>query len=516
MSKETRPQHPLPTTARGAGTTVVPVKVRITGTPSAADLDRLTQTVARAVGRQLRAVRESREQRSTTPPASRFEVPGPAASAPADHEAFVLGAKGFGADATVVTGRNAERVDPADRAHAARPDPSTSAAQPVSAAPGADKMRRLLQVVQADSNHRAQPDVGDPRLRPPLGPVGVAKHAQWQAEEQLRVDGPDNIFNPRYRWQRFAEVMRGVVARAQDDPATYLAVSRAVAELYIGAYDETRSLNYTLDREQLRPLDLAAADVAELDRIFRSTGLAPQDIPVRDWYFDDGTGRAAHGRNLTEREAVRLERGMRAQQQAAIHAQARELIWGLLYALAGVKRGSASAHLVVPRPGAASGLPGTYPSGIGPRKDAAQPFAGLVPPRPGEVASYKGFQRELFVAQLEGGRLARSGRVSDSNTLEDLVVPFGGPGKHSGKIAIDVLGRNGELILVGGPGKGANPSAAIQRAADLKLAAAERGVDGVMYFTRDTPKAVLDGARKHLGNNNVRLFDDPVYREPPR
>ncbi|QIS19629.1 polymorphic toxin type 5 domain-containing protein [Nocardia terpenica] len=51
MAPEIRPRHSLPTSGQAA---VVPIKVRILGTPSTADLARLTDSTARAVGRQLR------------------------------------------------------------------------------------------------------------------------------------------------------------------------------------------------------------------------------------------------------------------------------------------------------------------------------------------------------------------------------------------------------------------------------------------------------------------------------
>ncbi|MFI6041860.1 hypothetical protein ACIA8C_09510 [Nocardia sp. NPDC051321] len=57
MSTQTRPKNPLPATASGAGKIVLPVNVRLTGTPSGAHLDKLTQAVARGVLRQLRAAR---------------------------------------------------------------------------------------------------------------------------------------------------------------------------------------------------------------------------------------------------------------------------------------------------------------------------------------------------------------------------------------------------------------------------------------------------------------------------
>ncbi|MFI6041861.1 hypothetical protein ACIA8C_09515 [Nocardia sp. NPDC051321] len=383
-------------------------------------------------------------------------------------------------------------------------------------APSAEHMSGLLATVQANEADRKQAAGDDPKLSPVLGPAGAGKHAQWLDEEQRRVNGPDTVLNPRYRWRPFAELLQRIVSEGEAEPATLLTTAKWVSGLYIGSRDETRSLSYRIDKERLIGAGLTAEDVTELDRIFTSTQLAPQDVPVRDWAIDYGNGMVW---GVTEREANRIVRGLRARREAEIDAQANELLWGLFLALGGVQRGSASDNLVVPRAGAAYGPPRIGTPRTGAIKDEIPPFAGLVPPPPlppGRVADYRGNQRELHVARTnDGWRLARSGRIAPEGQLEDLKLRYGAPGGPSGSIDVDLLGPNGELGLVGGPAKGWNVGKTIQRVVDLKRAAAERGVEAVAFFTRDTPQNVLDLAIKHLGTSNVRLFDDPPYREPP-
>ena len=67
----------------------------------------------------------------------------------------------------------------------------------------------------------------------------------------------------------------------------------------------------------------------------------------------------------------------------------------------------------------------------------------------------KGVERELRVAEIVGGRSASVARVraSDGKVLiEDTPIV------RDGRVVtgIDVFGKNGELIQVGGPGKNAN------------------------------------------------------------
>ncbi|WP_069159806.1 hypothetical protein [Nocardia altamirensis] len=64
QSSEVQPQERLPADARTEGKRAIPIKVRIIGTPSSADLDKLTASVARAVGKQLRAAQRATPEHS--------------------------------------------------------------------------------------------------------------------------------------------------------------------------------------------------------------------------------------------------------------------------------------------------------------------------------------------------------------------------------------------------------------------------------------------------------------------
>ncbi|MGY2060693.1 hypothetical protein ACW9HQ_38005, partial [Nocardia gipuzkoensis] len=150
------------------GSTVIPVKVRIIGTPSAADLDKLTETVAAAVRKQLRA------------------------------------------------------------ANAA------------------------------------------------------------QAKQPSDSDRPISMLDLRYRWVPLADALRRAAQDSETNLAQYLAVADEVAEYYTRSRDETGSITYRIDREQLLDLGLSAQHIAELDRIFTETGFAPEGTAVRDWAIDDG------------------------------------------------------------------------------------------------------------------------------------------------------------------------------------------------------------------------------------
>lgn len=466
-----RQRNPLPTRGRTGGRIEIPVKVRIVGTPSGADLDKLTESVATAVDKQLRAAASSRADGSTA------------------------------------------------GAHATRPAALSPINDPKFAPPSADRMRKLLpDIVAHEADERRRQDAG--RLAPPLSDRAIGEHADWLVADKLREEGPDTVVNtnPRYRWRPLAEVMRQVAAHAEADPVTYSATVDAVAQLYVLSPGLVGAVDAAIDKKQLLDAGSAADDIAELDRIFTSTGLAPTGIPVRDHYIQDETGRGLHVRDKTDSEIEDLELRIAAQRRAAVRAQAEELLWGLLLALGGARRGSASERLVTPR--RPDGPARIYTPRAGEIKDEHPPFAGLLPRPPippGEVATYRGFQRELAVAKLTGGRLARSGYIDKKGTPKDLKLRFNRSNGQSGAVDVDVIGPNGELILVGGRAKGANDDgAAIMRIADLKLAAAERGVAAFAYFTRDTSKQVLDKAIKHLGPNNVVLFDDPIYREPPQ
>jgi hypothetical protein len=206
---------------------------------------------------------------------------------------------------------------------------------------------------------------------------------------------------------------------------------------------------------------------------------------------------------------VRSEKA--AGQQAAIES----IKAGLLTALAGLRPGATSAGLVPPRGGAANGPPRTYDARIGDDHPAPSPYGGLVPPKPGEQNTNRGFQNELQVANLTGGRLARDpSQISNSGAVKDASVSFTRSNGQNGSVAVDVFGPNGELILVGGPSKQQNMSKTIQRLTDLKLGADAKGVGAAAYFTNDTPQQVIQQAQRVLGAGNVHVFARPQYKQP--
>jgi hypothetical protein len=182
-------------------------------------------------------------------------------------------------------------------------------------------------------------------------------------------------------------------------------------------------------------------------------------------------------------------------------------------------RGTASDHLVPSMGGAAVGEPGTYDQRVGAYKSTPEPYAGMVPPTPGQLAGMKGFQNELEVARITDGRLARQPISSNSvgaepKPVNDGEIRFTRPNGQQGVARPDVYGKNGELIYVGGPAKGEKLSQTIQRLTDLKDAAASQNVKAQAYFTSDTPNDVITKADSVLGRENVRTFDRPAYKQP--
>lgn len=73
-------------------------------------------------------------------------------------------------------------------------------------------------------------------------------------------------------------------------------------------------------------------------------------------------------------------------------------------------------------------------------------------------------------------------------------------------VTIDVLGPNGELIVVGGPAKAKSPGALGDRLRVLSETAKARGVEAQAFFEEQTPQSVLDIAARKLGAVNVKIF----------
>ncbi|WP_137940480.1 hypothetical protein [Chitinivorax sp. B] len=119
-------------------------------------------------------------------------------------------------------------------------------------------------------------------------------------------------------------------------------------------------------------------------------------------------------------------------------------------------------------------------------------------------------QRELRVAEISGGRVAAVSRLDKDGNLiiEDIPII------RNGQVVsgIDVIGRNGELIQVGGPGKNANDKvfARTKNALEaLKDEALLRGVKAQVYYEQGNSSRFNDlvlESQRILGKKNVFLL----------
>jgi len=215
-------------------------------------------------------------------------------------------------------------------------------------------------------------------------------------------------------------------------------------------------------------------------------------------------------RNVS-RARIGTEENIQAMKDQGQHDNAMRAASGVAMGGAAVK-GSASQSIVIPRAGAAYGPARSYTPSTGPSKAPPLPYAGLMPTAPGALADMKGRQAELHVAKETGGTLARDPKSPD----KDLKVDFTRPNGQKGTAEVDVRGKNGELIAVGGPAKAQNLPVLTQRMTDLKLAAEAQKppVKAQAYFSSDTPNEALNAARKVLGNDNVHTFARPELKKP--
>ena len=101
-----------------------------------------------------------------------------------------------------------------------------------------------------------------------------------------------------------------------------------------------------------------------------------------------------------------------------------------------------------------------------------------------------GMWREEAVAQSIGGVVSG----------EKLVV------QNVGATDIDVVGKAGEYIAVGGPAKGFDMSKFGQKLDILRRGAAEAGVAAKAYLAEGTSQKAIDLAKKKLGEENVVVF----------
>ncbi|MGW2160390.1 hypothetical protein [Nonomuraea sp. NPDC001699] len=225
------------------------------------------------------------------------------------------------------------------------------------------------------------------------------------------------------------------------------------------------------------------------------------------------------GRYVTEGR-VGPESKVEAASKAGQEAVRKDFVSGVAGGMAGGRPGSASEGLVKPAPEVSRGYEPRPAQTYEPRQGAYKPEApstvrSMAGPSAGEMRAAKGFQNEKAVADLTGGSLARDNRaasISAGGALKDTEIRYTLPNGQGGVAKVDVLGPKGELIQVGGPAKAENLSKTIGDLTHLQRAAESRGVNAEAYFTRDTPKAVLEAAGKVLGNDHVHTFDRPDYR----
>ncbi|MDH6113399.1 hypothetical protein P3T36_001722 [Kitasatospora sp. MAP12-15] len=110
-----------------------------------------------------------------------------------------------------------------------------------------------------------------------------------------------------------------------------------------------------------------------------------------------------------------------------------------------------------------------------------------------------GASREEYIARLVGGSVAKDANGQDIRA----VMP------NVGSTGLDVVGRNGEYIFVGGGAKAKNPANFGKLLKISKYVADEAGVTAQHYLADNTPDSAVAQARKVFGDENVHIFTLP-------
>lgn len=139
---------------------------------------------------------------------------------------------------------------------------------------------------------------------------------------------------------------------------------------------------------------------------------------------------------------------------------------------------------------------GRYPleSGMGVVPSQSQTHTAVTR---GEV----GLAREQYVARMVGGVVTKNQKGQDYVLKVPSIV-----GKS---LKLDVVGRYGEFILVGGPGKAGNLSQAIESFVQLRRYSDYYNARPMAFFQKGTSKGVLRQAERVLGKENVKTFSLP-------
>ncbi|MBP9890897.1 MAG: hypothetical protein KBG84_03245 [Planctomycetes bacterium] len=114
----------------------------------------------------------------------------------------------------------------------------------------------------------------------------------------------------------------------------------------------------------------------------------------------------------------------------------------------------------------------------------------------GKDANLVGATREQRVADLVGGKLAKDANGQDILLKLDQV----------GSVGLDVIGPNGEYILVGGNAKCLDMMKFGQKLGILKKIAERDGKIAKYYFEKGTSEELLEFVRNALGKDNVHVF----------
>ncbi|MFD9410177.1 ricin-type beta-trefoil lectin domain protein [Streptomyces sp. NPDC059989] len=123
-------------------------------------------------------------------------------------------------------------------------------------------------------------------------------------------------------------------------------------------------------------------------------------------------------------------------------------------------------------------------------------LAGMTPVLVHNDAGGLGPSREVFIAQLIGGEVAKG---SDGQDIKIHMPNVGSSG-------LDVRGPNGEYVFVGGAAKAKNPAKFGQALKVAKYAADQAGVPAIYYLDEGTPDSAIKQAQKVFGAENVHTF----------
>jgi hypothetical protein len=317
----------------------------------------------------------------------------------------------------------------------------------------------------------------------------MQEHRTFRSVDDLKT--ALSFGNPEAK-EELKATLEDISKNAVKDPITYLEVGKWVDSLYV-RHDQapsSRGYYYEIDKRFIQGQGYSDAAISTLDKIFQETGFAPQGVQRDDYQIRGSEDNALIIQNVTKAGADRRQETEDYKHDQKVKQQAWEMLSGLLTGLAGIAQGKQQFQSVRYSP---ENNPGkSVVAEVGP------PGKGVTRSQ-GQFERERGLLREEMVAKVIGGKLARNDRGKD---LEVGVTR---------KVPIDVLGPNGEYVVVGGYAK-AQDAESIQREStrlgNLKKAASEATPPqkAMAVYSTDTPKVMITRAKKILGEDNVFLI----------